>query len=504
MNNKESLKESHPALAVEAYGWDPEKYTAGSGKAVEWKCSLGHIYITPIYSRTSKKPTGCPYCANRKVLAGFNDLETTHPEIASEADGWNPKDFSAGMGKKMSWTCREGHKYESVIQSRSKGIGCPVCSNKKVQAGVNDLESTHPDVAKEAHGWDPKQFVSGSDKIMEWKCSKGHLFKSAIVNRAHKKSGCSVCQNKTIVAGINDLASTHPALAAEASGWNPMEIGAESHKKMKWQCAKGHIWNAMVNSRSRGRGCPVCANQVLQIGINDLKTTDPEIAKQAYEWDPSSVTAGSKVKKLWKCNLGHIWDAPVNTRFRESGNGCPYCSNHRLLVGFNDFATTHPHLLDEVNGWDPQSLIAGARAKKSWKCSEGHVWETSVGARTGTKESGCPTCAKYGFDPNKDGWLYYMAHEEWGLVQIGITNVPNQRLNKHKKSGWDLIDLKGPMKGDLTRNWESDILNYVENRGIEVGSKKIAGAFDGYSESWKQEDYFPQSLKEIMEEVRNG
>ena len=60
------------------------------------------------------------------------------------------------------------------------------------------------------------------------------------------------------------------------------------------------------------------------------------------------------------------------------------------------------------------------------------------------------------------------------------------------------------MKGDLTRNWESDILNYVENRGIEVGSKKIAGAFDGYSESWKQEDYFPQSLKEIMEEVRNG
>jgi Probable Zinc-ribbon domain len=157
-----------------------------------------------------------------------------------------------------------------------------------------------------------------------------------------------------------------------------------------------------------------------------------------------------------------------------------------------------------VNGWDPQSLIAGARAKKSWKCSEGHVWETSVGARTGTKESGCPTCAKYGFDPNKDGWLYYMAQKEWGLVQIGITNVPNQRLSKHKKSGWELIDLKGPMKGDLTRSWESDILKFVENRGIEVGSKNIAGAFDGYSESWKLADYFPKDLREIMEEVRNG
>ena len=30
---------------------------------------------------------GCPYCSGRKVLAGYNDLATTHPDIAAM---WHP------------------------------------------------------------------------------------------------------------------------------------------------------------------------------------------------------------------------------------------------------------------------------------------------------------------------------------------------------------------------------------------------------------------------------
>ncbi len=32
---------------------------------------------------------------------GVNDLATLHPEIAAEADGWDPKTITPGSNKKM-------------------------------------------------------------------------------------------------------------------------------------------------------------------------------------------------------------------------------------------------------------------------------------------------------------------------------------------------------------------------------------------------------------------
>ena len=34
----------------------------------------------------------CPYCENKKVLAGYNDLKTTHPNIAKE---WGDRELSS-------------------------------------------------------------------------------------------------------------------------------------------------------------------------------------------------------------------------------------------------------------------------------------------------------------------------------------------------------------------------------------------------------------------------
>jgi hypothetical protein len=62
------------------------------------------------------------------------------------------------------------------------------------------------------------------------------------------------------------------------------------------------------------------------------------LAIQASEWDPSSLTRSSNKKVTWKCDLGHIWNASVNNRAR--GDGCPYCGGKKVLKGFNDLATT--------------------------------------------------------------------------------------------------------------------------------------------------------------------
>jgi len=102
-------------------------------------------------------------------------------------------------------------------------------------------------------------------------------------------------------------------------------------QKKKWKCNQGHIYSSVVSSRAiNGNGCPVCAGQQVLAGFNDLKTKFPDIAAEAYEWDPSTVVAGTNQKKKWKCNKGHIYLGRISSR---TGNGtdCPICAES----GFN-------------------------------------------------------------------------------------------------------------------------------------------------------------------------
>jgi hypothetical protein len=131
-----------------------------------------------------------------------------------------------------------------------------------------------------------------------------------------------------------------------------------------------------------------------------------------------------------------------------------------------------------------------------WKCPEGHKWKTSVATRS--SGSNCPTCSKTGFDPNSDGYLYFLIHKKWEMFQIGITNSPDNRLADHKKLQWSLLELRGPMDGHLTQQWETAILRMLKAKGADLSNEKIAGKFDGYSEAWSKSTFEAKSIKELM------
>lgn len=499
------LNVSHPELAKEAVGWDPSEFTAGSGKKKTWKCSKGHLWDAPIYARTGsgKKPTGCPVCYGKIRIVGINDLETLHPEIASEADGWDPKTAGNGGGMR-NWVCALGHRWSATISNRTFfNSKCPYCLNQKVWVGFNDLATTHPDLVKEAFGWDPTTVTAGStSKKMTWRCLEGHTWQAFPDTRTRNKpSGCPTCANRVLEVGFNDLATTHPELAAEAFGWDPTTLVGGSHKVVKWKCKKGHTWETPVLGRSsKKRGCPICSNLFVQEGYNDLASNYPEIALEADGWDPSKVVFGTDQKMPWKCNLGHEWTTSVKHRTGSNPTNCPVCSGRKLLKGFNDLETTLPEVAREAFGWDPSLVSAGSHTKKLWKCQEGHTWEISPhGRKRGTV--GCPTCSSSGFDPNIDAWLYFLKHEKWDMLQIGITNFPDQRLYRHKKNDWEVIEIRGPMDGYLTRDWETSILATLGLMGVKVGPSDVAGKFDGYTEAWRMSDYNPKSIVELMKAV---
>ena len=90
------------------------------------------------------------------------------------------------------------------------------------------------------------------------------------------------------------------------------------------------------------------------------------------------------------------------------------------------------------------------------------------------------------------------------MFQIGITNFPKQRMSKHGRSGWEAIEIRGPLDGYLARQWEQDILAMLRTKGIVLGSKKGVGKFDGYTEAWNADTFRVASLKQLMKLVEDN
>ncbi|MBQ8932681.1 MAG: hypothetical protein IJ061_00170 [Lachnospiraceae bacterium] len=113
------------------------------------------------------------------------------------------------------------------------------------------------------HKRGPEDYTPMSNEDVYWICSKcGYHFKAKVSNRTRRKS-CACCLGKALVPGINDLATTHPKLAAE---WHPTKNGnlkptSVSHgmaKKVWWLCPEGHTYPATIMHRSSGTNCPIC------------------------------------------------------------------------------------------------------------------------------------------------------------------------------------------------------------------------------------------------------
>ena len=400
--------------------WDWEKnlqlnldpYTLTCGKHIKawWKCSKGHQYQASIGNRNYGY--GCPYCSGRYAIKGENDLQTVNPSLAKEwnhnrNNGLTPADVLPNSDKKVWWICEKGHEWQTQIKARTKGNGCPYCSERLAIEGVNDLKTLNPTLAQE---WNyekngnlrPGNMRPNSGKKIWWKCSHGHEWEARIYHR-NRGSGCPYCAGVIVIQGKNDLQTINPDLAKEwnhekNNGLTPMDVLPSSDKKAWWKCFRGHEWKTQIKNRTKGNGCPYCSGRKVLIGFNDLTTTNPTLAAEwNYEKNenlsPQDVTRSSSRKVWWRCSEGHEWQATIANRNYE--NNCPICQNKKILVGYNDLTTINPTLASE---WDyerngnliPENFAESSGKKVWWKCKKGHEWYVTIASRNiGT---GCPIC----------------------------------------------------------------------------------------------------------------
>lgn len=150
VNHRALYKQLHPTMNPTI---DLNTLPPGSNKKVWWLGACGHHWKAQPVSRVSGR--GCPYCGNKAVLPGFNDLYTTNPKLAKQ---WNylknssltPANVTCGSALRVWWICSKKHEWQTTVSNRNRGTCCPQCeeaqTSKIQQAFHKELSTLIPDL----------------------------------------------------------------------------------------------------------------------------------------------------------------------------------------------------------------------------------------------------------------------------------------------------------------------------------------------------------------------
>ena len=177
--------------------------------------------------------------------------------------------------------------------------------------------------------------------------------------------------------------------------------------KVWWNCPSCKSdFDANINNRNHNNNCPYCAGKKVN-RTNSLVTLNPKLASQWHptlngELTPHDVTVGSSKQKVWWLgDCGHFWDARIADR--ANGRNCPYCSNQKVLVGFNDMWTTNPELAKLLaNPEDGYKYMKTSHKKVNWVCGCcNEVIEDRDIRQVSYNGVPCPNCSDGIFFPEK-------------------------------------------------------------------------------------------------------
>lgn len=225
----------------------------------------------------------------------------------------------------------------------------------------------------------------------------GEVFKARLETKPQAVSGTGNISSK-LRPGVNDLRTVVPELAKEwdyekNTPWTPETIAAGSAKKVGWICSTcGHHWDATVNNRRHGTGCPVCRKRKSEEAkaLKAKKTKSAPSASAPVKAEQKEVPSQAKPKASTPAKDVSPTSSPSSAATAKPAS---------LLVGVNDLATTHPDL---AKTWHPTKNgdvtprdVTGASVQKAyWVCPDcGNEWIEYIHRRAkGNHRSGCPKC----------------------------------------------------------------------------------------------------------------
>ncbi len=289
----------------------------------------------------------------------------------------------------------------------------------------------HKKLSIEAMRWAAKQrggsclsdtYVNDVTKL-KWQCGKGHIWDAKPGNVWYMKTWCPFCAGTNIHRKRHSL-DTHRlsieemrTLAKSRGGLCLSDNYVNCYTKLRWQCKKGHLWEATTRSvKHQGGWCPFCV-------LRHKTTRKPFAGKFTIE-DARQLAhskggkclsqqyVNSEVKLTWQCATGHIWDAPYYKIRYE--NWCPVCAGTRRKSSHNEHTIIHDKKYRTINttnkslnemqqiarqnkGKCLSAFYINTHTELRWQCQDGHIWMASPRAIK-FRQKWCPDCPASKYD----------------------------------------------------------------------------------------------------------
>lgn len=385
-----------------------------------------------------------------------------------------PDKITCGSNKKAYFKCPINPQHyfftriDHVILDNTK---CPICANQKIIIGVNDLQSTHPNLIQE---WDfnkninikPTEVTYGKNIKVWWICKRNHSWSATIASRAGtQKTGCPICKKELFISFPEKVISFYLEQCCKIEenknftwlGNSELDIylpefnlaieydGQAWHKDYLRDLKKDILCdqNNIILFRIRENLCPVYESSSIKL----------KCEKQNYQELSNNINfiidfINEKYNKNFKVNINIDRDYNIILE--------------KLNLSIKANSISNSHLINEWNwkknkGINPETIQLGTHKKFWWICKFGHEWKSAVYSRTSKFACGCPYCAG---QKVISGWndlatLYPNIIKEWNYDKNIIS--PNKiRPNTNKKYWWTC--------STCNNEWESSPAHRIRGR----------------------------------------
>ena len=309
-------------------------------------------------------------------------------------------------------------------------------------------------------------------------------------------SGCRYCGYKK--ARLKRLTPQKEAIAVMVkAGLKPLEPFKSSHTKWKCECLEcGKVVHPRFSTVNTGGGCEYCAG-------NKVDSEDAVAIMLSAHAKPLEAYKNARAKWKSECLKCRRIIHPIYDSVRRGNGACKYCAKGQYV---------DPKDAEKLmirNGFKPLEPYAGGHIK--WKCIHikcgKNVQVRYQEIRAG--KGGCRTCATSGFQINKKSYIYLITHNSFGAHKVGIANVPqykyNDRLFRHKKEGWEVVEVWNFQDGNHMFEIESEIFKIIRvDLGLPPYLVKGQMKFSGETETVDADSVSLLELKRIIKKVIKG
>ena len=349
-------------------------------------------------------------------------------------------------------------------------------------------------------GLKPLEPYKGADS--KWKCT--HITCGQIVFPTYSniKYGFGPCKS----CGINSRAKKRTISEKKAIALmvkhdlEPRQPYKSARGKWKCKCMKcGKIVHPTYNKIQQGRGgCKDCG---VKVRVQKSKKPEDFVIKEMLKARIKPLEPYKNANTPWKCECLRCGKSitPTYSGVQQGRGGCKHCGGNYV-----DPKDARKFMISK--GYKPR--VPYVTVHKKWECIHipcGNIVSPQY-AQIQQGMGGCRHCAEWGFQYDKESYVYLITHPDLNAHKVGIANIAKRqkddRLRRHQISGWVAFKVWNFNDGKVAEIIEKEVFKIL-NKDMEISQylSKMQMPQGGETETIDADSITLLQLEKIIKKV---